>query len=48
MRIPQIVIMQIMKETGLDFFNKDHWPDIWKILKKPEYAPFRTTQHDLG
>lgn len=47
MTIPNVVVVDIMNKTGLDFFNKDHWPEIKKILKRPEYAVFKTTPHEI-
>lgn len=42
MRVPHIVLMEIQRQTGLDFFKPDDAKEIMKILKRPEYAKFRT------
>jgi len=42
MRVPHVILMKICQETGLDFFDKDDAKEIMKILKRPEYAAFRT------
>jgi len=42
MRVPTVVLMQIAQQTGLDFFNPDDAKRILEILKRPEYAAFRT------
>lgn len=46
MKVPPSIIMKIMDETGLDFFKREDWPEIWKILKR-DYAIFKTTPHNL-
>jgi len=42
MRVPAAILTKICAETGLDFFNRDDAKEIMKILKRPEYAAFRT------
>lgn len=42
MRVPQAILTKICAETGLDFFDKDDAKKILNILKRPEYACFRT------
>lgn len=42
MRVPTVVLMQIAQETGLDFFKPEDAKAILEILKRPEYAAFRT------
>jgi hypothetical protein len=42
MRVPTVILQKICQETGLDFFNKDDAKQILEILKRPEYAAFRT------
>lgn len=42
MRVPHTILMKIQQETGLDFFNKEDAKAILEILKRPEYAQFRT------
>lgn len=42
MRVPTVVLMQIAQQTGLDFFNPEDAKAILQILKRPEYAQFRT------
>ena len=42
MSIPFNIVQKLMNETGLDFFKTDDAKAIMKILKKPEYAAFRT------
>ena len=42
MRVPQAIITKICIDTGLDFFNPEDAKEILKILKRPEYAQFRT------
>jgi hypothetical protein len=42
MRVPQVILMKIMQETGLDFFKPEDAKLILEILKGPEYAAFRT------
>ena len=46
MRVPMVIVMKIMDETGLDFFDKGDWEEIWKILKR-DYPQFKTTPHNL-
>lgn len=46
MRVPNVIMMKIMDTTGLSFFNKEDWPEIWKILKR-DYPQFKTTPHSL-
>ena len=43
MMVPFNVLMEITQKTGLDFFNPGDAKEIMKILKRPEYAQFRTT-----
>lgn len=42
MSVDPVTLMRICKETGLDFFNQGDAKEILKILKRPEYAKFRT------
>lgn len=42
MRVPTTVLMKIAQETGLDFFNPEDAKAILQILRRPEYAQFRT------
>lgn len=42
MRIPLVILQKIQNETGLDFFNPVDAKEILKILKRPEYACWRT------
>ena len=42
MRVPASILTKICAETGLDFFNNDDSRAIMEILKRPEYAAFRT------
>jgi hypothetical protein len=42
MTVPFNIIMQICNDTGLDFFNPGDAKAIVEILKRPEYAAFRT------
>lgn len=41
MRVPQVVLMEIQKRTGLDFFKPEDAKEILKILKGPEFVAFR-------
>lgn len=43
MVVPFVVLMQIERETGLSYLNKEDAKAISKILKGPDYAKFRTT-----
>jgi hypothetical protein len=43
MVIPFAILMQIERETGLSYLNKEDSKIIAKILKGPDYAKFRTT-----
>lgn len=42
MVIPHVILMQIARETGLDFLKPEDSKAIMKILKSPKYAKFRT------
>lgn len=42
MVIPTVVLMQIARETGLDFLKPEDSKAIMKILKSSKYAKFRT------
>lgn len=46
MRVPTIVALKIMNETGLNFWDKDDWKEIYKILKR-DYPVFKVTPHSL-
>lgn len=43
MVVPFVVLMQIERETGLSYLNREHAQAIGKILKGPDYAKFRCT-----
>ena len=41
--IPPILIHKWLKEEGIDFFKKEHWPRVQKKLNDPEYRYLRTS-----
>jgi hypothetical protein len=43
MVVPFVVLMQIERETGLSYLNKEDAKRISQILKGPDYAKFRCT-----
>lgn len=45
-RIPNLVAYKIMAQTGLNFFDKDDWKEIWKIIKR-DYPVFIVTPHNV-
>lgn len=47
MRVPEVVMLDIKFKYGWDYQNPDHWPEVKKILKFPEYAAFRTTNRRI-
>ena len=46
MKVPNVIMMKIMNDTGLNFFDQGDWPEIWKILKR-DYPMLKTTPHNL-
>lgn len=47
-RIPPVVIMHWKQKYGVDFFNRDHWPRVMKLINSAEYRDLKTTtmHHD--
>lgn len=45
--VPPILIMKWKTDHGVDFFNKDHWPAVMKLINHPDYrdAVKTTTWH---
>lgn len=44
-RVPNIVIMEWRQKYGVDFFNKDHWPDVMKLINSPDYRDVKRTSY---
>ena len=40
--IPDIIILKWLKEDGLNFFDKNHWPGIKRKLNDPDWRWLRT------
>lgn len=44
-KIPNIIILKWRLENGVDFFNRDHWKDVMKLLNSREYAYLKRTTY---
>jgi hypothetical protein len=42
-KVPAVVIMEMKDKHGVDFFDKNDWPKVFKLLNT-EYKQFKTTQ----
>lgn len=40
--VPNVVIMEMKQKHGVDFFNRNDWPAVFKLLND-EYSQFKTT-----
>ena len=45
--IPNIIIEKWLNEYGIDFFNKDHWPAVKRLLNSPDWRYLRTGRGKL-
>lgn len=47
-RVPDIVIMEWRTKYGVDFFNREHWPRVMKLINSPDYRDVKTSaiHHD--
>jgi hypothetical protein len=45
--IPLVIIEKWKQELGVDIMNKDHWPQIKRLLNDPENRFFRTTESTI-
>jgi hypothetical protein len=41
--IPNIIIEKWLREFGVNVYNKDHEPKVFKLLNQPEYRYLKTT-----
>jgi hypothetical protein len=41
--IPNIVQEKWLNEHGVNIWNKDHWPAVFRLLNSPEYRYLKTT-----
>jgi len=41
-RIPLVLIAEIQKTYGIDFYNRDHWPALKRLLNSSEFSHLRT------
>ena len=44
-RVPNIVIMEWKRKYGVDFFNRDHWPRVMKLINSRDYADVKRTTY---
>lgn len=45
-RVPNIVVMEWRQKFGVDFFNRNHWKRVLKLINSPDYKDLkRTTYH---
>lgn len=44
--VPNVIILEVMSKTGLDFFEPAHWKEIEKVLLR-DYPAFKATPHNL-
>ncbi len=42
-QMPAIIIEKFLVEYGVDVFNKDHQPAVFKLINRPEYRYLKTT-----
>ena len=40
--IPDIIVLKWLKEDGINFFDKNHWPAIKRKLRDPDWMYLRT------
>lgn len=40
--IPNVIIEKWLNEYGINFYNKDHWPAVKKLLNSPDWRYLRT------
>ena len=47
-KVPNIVILEWKQKYGVDFFNRDDWPRVMKLINSREYADLKRTtyKHD--
>jgi hypothetical protein len=41
-KVPSVVIMEMKEKHGVDFFDKNDWPRVFRLLNT-EYSRFKTT-----
>ena len=44
-RVPNIVIMEWKQKYGVDFFNRDHWPRVMKLINSTDYRDVKRTTY---
>ena len=40
--VPNIIIEKWINEYGVNFYNRDHWPAVKRLLNSPEWRYLRT------
>ena len=44
-KVPNIVIEKWLNEEGVNFFDRDHWPKVMKLINSPEYRYLKRTTY---
>ena len=44
-RVPNIVIMEWKRKYGVDFFDRNHWPRVMKLINSPDYRDVKRTTY---